>query len=632
MRGVPAHPAPKQHTTIASHRDRRAPRPRYRHRSRLPQRVAPPVCTAAGPFPDIGRPAKLALRRAGRAAARDRLSRLVPLFDGPTRSGHAWPPITTTQRRPRRRSSARRKPRRARHRRRPRRAHRRVPALEGRLARAHVLESDSVVGGISRTVERDGWRFDIGGHRFFTKVKPVDDLWFEILGADEFLRRPRHEPHLLPGQALSTTRSSRSTCCATSGSSRRCGAWRRTPGCACTRRRTRPTLEGYVASHYGWRLYRHFFKTYNEKVWGVPGVGALGRLRRAAHQEHVDRGRGVGAAPRPACSVSRDKSQAGHEPHRGVQLPEVRPGPDVGGRGREGHGRGRRSSSSVTRSCASCTATAPRTRSSRATRTPATSTTFDVHARHLVDADGRAAARDGSAGARRRARPRPTASRYRDFMTVALVVPLEFSFPDTWIYIHDPDVEVGRVQNFGSWSPYMVKDGRTCLGLEFWVHEGDDDVVEVRRRARRAGQARAAPPRSRRSREGRSRLRRAGAEGVSRVRRHLPGATSSMLRRWLAAKTPNVFPTGRNGMHRYNNQDHSMLTAMLSVENILAARTTTSGRSTSTPSTTRSTRTRRRTARPAATRRCCRAPRSTPRPRRGRRGTRDPRGLDPPVG
>ena len=81
------------------------------------------------------------------------------------------------------------------------------------------------------------------------------------------------------------------------------------------------------------------------------------------------------------------------------------------------------------------------------------------------------------------------ALRYRDFMTVALVVPEECGFPDTWIYIHDPDVEVGRIQNFGSWSPYLVKDGRTCLGLEFFVQEGDEmwtksdaDLVEQGKR------------------------------------------------------------------------------------------------------------------------------------------------------
>src|SRR5947208_15256487 len=63
---------------------------------------------------------------------------------------------------------------------------------------------------------------------------------------------------------------------------------------------------------------------------------------------------------------------------------------------------------------------------------------------------------------------------YRDFLTVALVVPEQYSFPDNWIYIHDPGVRVGRIQNFGSWSPYLVKDGRTCLGLEYFVNEGDE--------------------------------------------------------------------------------------------------------------------------------------------------------------
>src|ERR671917_2528729 len=64
--------------------------------------------------------------------------------------------------------------------------------------------------------------------------------------------------------------------------------------------------------------------------------------------------------------------------------------------------------------------------------------------------------------------------RYRDFLTVALVVPKEYSFPDNWIYVHAKEVQVGRIQNFGSWSPYMVKEGRTCLGLEFFVFEGDE--------------------------------------------------------------------------------------------------------------------------------------------------------------
>jgi protoporphyrinogen oxidase len=159
--------------------------------------------------------------------------------------------------------------------------------------------------------------------------------------------------------------------------------------------------------------------------------------------------------------------------------------------------------------------------------------------------------------------------RYRDFMTVALVVPMEYSFPDTWIYIHDPGVKVGRVQNFGSWSPYMVKEGRTCLGLEFFVNEGDqmwtksdEDLIE----------------------QGKREMQQLGliknvddveAGYVVRVPKAYPFYDEmyqnhvEVLRKWVDANTPNVFPTGRNGMHRYNYQDHSMLTAMLSVENIL---------------------------------------------------------------
>jgi protoporphyrinogen oxidase len=160
---------------------------------------------------------------------------------------------------------------------------------------------------------------------------------------------------------------------------------------------------------------------------------------------------------------------------------------------------------------------------------------------------------------------------YRDFMTVALVVPMEYSFPDNWIYIHDPDVKVGRVQNFGSWSPYLVKEGRTCLGLELFVHEGDetwtksdDDLIaQGKREMEHLGLIKD--------------VSKVEAGYVVRMPKAYPvyddayQANVDVLRTWIAANAPNVFPTGRNGMHKYNNQDHSMLTAMLSVENILGA-------------------------------------------------------------
>jgi hypothetical protein len=160
---------------------------------------------------------------------------------------------------------------------------------------------------------------------------------------------------------------------------------------------------------------------------------------------------------------------------------------------------------------------------------------------------------------------------HRDFLTVALVVPEAQSFPDNWIYVHDPSVKLGRVQNFRAWSPDMVKPGHTCLGLEYFVFEGDElwkmsdeDLVDF------------------------------ATEEITRINLIPPGVVKTgyvvrvpqaypvydadysdhvdVIRRWLETATPNVHPVGRNGMHRYNNQDHSMLTAMLTVENINGAK------------------------------------------------------------
>ena len=133
-----------------------------------------------------------------------------------------------------------------------------------------VLELDDIVGGISRTVERDGWRFDIGGHRFFTKVTVVDDLWFEILGAENFLKRPRmsrifyegkyYDYPIVPMNALKNLGFLEAVKCVGSY------VWVR------IKKPEDPSnnLEDFYASRFGWRLYRTFFKTYTEKVWGVP--------------------------------------------------------------------------------------------------------------------------------------------------------------------------------------------------------------------------------------------------------------------------------------------------------------------------------------------------------------------------
>ena len=160
---------------------------------------------------------------------------------------------------------------------------------------------------------------------------------------------------------------------------------------------------------------------------------------------------------------------------------------------------------------------------------------------------------------------------YRDFLTVALVVPEEAGFPDNWIYIHGPEVKVGRIQNFGSWSPYLVKEGRTCLGLEYFVFEGDEvwtmpdeDLIALGTRELEALGLLEAD-------KVEARLRRPLPEGVPDLRRRLQGQRRHPRRTGWTSTPPNVHPVGRNGMHKYNNQDHSMYTALLTVENLFGA-------------------------------------------------------------
>src|SRR4051812_29987417 len=157
---------------------------------------------------------------------------------------------------------------------------------------------------------------------------------------------------------------------------------------------------------------------------------------------------------------------------------------------------------------------------------------------------------------------------HRDFLTVALVVPEACGFPDNWIYVHSPEARIGRVQNFGAWSPHMVQPGTTCLGCEYFVNEGDelwsmpdDELVSFAESELSSigllepgvvvgGYA--------------PRVPKAYPIYDHHYQRHV-----LTLRAWLAEHAGNVQPVGRNGMHRYNNQDHSMLTAMLAVENVL---------------------------------------------------------------
>ncbi len=158
--------------------------------------------------------------------------------------------------------------------------------------------------------------------------------------------------------------------------------------------------------------------------------------------------------------------------------------------------------------------------------------------------------------------------RYREFLTVLLVIEGEDLFPDNWIYIHEPGVQVGRIQNFKSWSPWMVPNDRdAAIGMEYFCFEGDelwnmadDDLVAfATREIQSLGLARAD---------------RVKFGFVARVHKAYPiydaeyAERVATIRGWLDT-VPNLIQVGRNGLHRYNNSDHSMLTAMRAVDNIL---------------------------------------------------------------
>jgi protoporphyrinogen oxidase len=432
---------------------------------------------------------------------------------------------------------------------------------------ATVLEADDVVGGISRTVERDGWRFDVGGHRFFTKVKAVDELWFEILGEEQFLRRPRisrisykgrlYDYPLRPANVLRNLGIVEAVRCVLSY------VWVRIRP-----PRDRSTLEGFIVSRFGWRLYHHLFKTYNEKVWGVP-ASELSADWGAQRIKNLSLFRAAWEALKPRWLRRREPVEKQvtslieefNYPRYGPGQMWETAAEIVAARGGDIH-----FGEPVVRIRHHDGA------ADKVTSVDADGVEHSYPCTHVISSMPFGALVDAmDPPPPDEVRAAAHGLRHRDHLTVALVVPQEYSFPDNWIYIHDPEVAVGRVQNFGSWSPYMVKEGRTCLGLEYFVNEGDE--MWTKPDAELVAQAK-----QELARLGLCDTARVEAGYVVRMPKAYPvydedyQAHVDLLRAWLTENVPNVLPTGRNGMHKYNNQDHSMLTAMLSVENIFGAR------------------------------------------------------------
>ena len=435
-----------------------------------------------------------------------------------------------------------------------------------------VIEADpTYVGGISRTASYKDFLFDIGGHRFFSKSKEVVDLWKEIL-PDDFIERPRlsriyYNGHffsypLKAFEALNNLGYVESALCVLSF----------------LQKQAFPTanpenFHDWVANQFGERLFNIFFKTYTEKVWGMScdEISADWAAQRI-------KGLDLWSAMSNALRNSLPRAAA---PKKGGQqiktLIEFVPVPPQGPRHDVGRGGGQDQA-----------ARRPHPHG-HAAREPA----LERAHRHV---DHRRASRPMGNGSRsRRAtssprrrsaswsasiRPQPACKpaaeslRYRDFLTVALIVDKPDLFPDNWIYIHEPSVKVGRIQNFRSWSPEMVPDSQARLpGPRIFLLRGRRAVERLRRGADRARQEGARHHRPRHRGRGQGRLRRAPEEGLSGLRRQLQAERRDDPHRARPSAIPTLHLVGRNGMHKYNNQDHAMMTAMLTVKNIMAGET-----------------------------------------------------------
>jgi len=428
-----------------------------------------------------------------------------------------------------------------------------------------VLEADPVyVGGISRTATYKGFHFDIGGHRFFSKSKEVNEFWNEILPND-MLDRPRSSRIFYGGkffayplkafEALTKLGVFKSTLCVLSWMKARVFP---VPN---------PTnFEDWVSNQFGKRLFNTFFKSYTEKVWGMPckEISADWAAQRI-------KGLSLGSAIKNALlpqKQPKDSSQVIKTLINCFKYPRKGPGmvweacaektQALGGKIEMG--------AKVT-GCAYDDASSTWTLQFK----DQSGNEQTIESEHVISsAPMRELVRGIKPGVSERAKRAADSLKYRDFLTVMLILKNRDAFEDNWIYIHDPSVKVGRIQNFRSWSPEMVPDAdKACYGLEYFCfeHDGlwdstDEQLIALAQKELiQIGLAK----------EGDVldgtvvRQKKAYPVYDDNYSKHV-----NTIREELDARFPNLHLVGRNGMHKYNNQDHAMTTAMLCVDNILA--------------------------------------------------------------
>jgi protoporphyrinogen oxidase len=423
---------------------------------------------------------------------------------------------------------------------------------------AVVLEADNQVGGIARTVNYKGYLFDIGGHRFFSKCDEVNQIWNEVLG-EKFLERPRLSRIYYKKKFFLYPLAAKNALfgLGLSESAKILASY--------VKSRLKPTpkednLEEWVCNRFGHRLYEIFFKTYTEKVWGVSC-----RTIRAEWAAQRIKGLSLSTAVRNAILPS--KSGKVKTLIDRFRYPERGPGQmweTLAERlNRSGYPVMMQRRVVQIRHCGGLVTHLVTEGPHGEEEFTGTHFISSMPIRDLVSALNPQPPED--------IRTAASKLRYRDFLIVSLIINSKDVVPDNWIYVHDQSVKVGRIQNFKNWSPAMVPDAnRTCLGMEYFVFENDElwsssDEKLVAMARREIVELGLVQPEE-------------IEDGtVVRMQKAYPmydehwSAQINLIRDYLHEHARNLQLVGRNGMHKYNNQDHSMITALYAARNICGA-------------------------------------------------------------
>lgn len=419
-----------------------------------------------------------------------------------------------------------------------------------------MFEKGARVGGISRTEDYKGYKIDIGGHRFFTKIEKVQQMWEEVLEED-LLFRPRlsriyykDKFFNYPIQLFNVLKN-----LGLVESARVLVSFLQSK---LFPYKVEDNFEQWVSNRFGKRLYEMFFKTYTEKVWGIPcheikAEWAAQRIKGLNLWEVIKN-----TIPTPKKKVIVTLVNAFYYPKKGPGMLWERVSEKIALEG------------NPTKLNSEVIKVNLEDGIVKSLLVQDENGINEVHADHFISSmplTELIAVMD----------PAPpqlvvdVAQKltYRDFLTVALIVKEDNLFPDNWIYSHSPKVKVGRIQNYRNWSQYMVpedKQDTSCIGLEYFCDVGDElwnMKDEALKELAKKELAELKLVKEESILDGK----------VIRQPKAYPVYTGAYKKYLEIIKDyldtiPNLQTVGRNGLHMYNNQDHSMLTAMLAVDNI----------------------------------------------------------------